>query len=415
MADPRPAPRSVQRVFWRLIRDGMSTSDAAAHVGISVRQGFNWFGKAGGMPPLSLVDPVRSRALSMTERESIATGLVAGHSLRAIGAAVGRPASTVSREVAANMRHRRSKHVGSPGRLQGIDWVRDWEYSPARAQRRADANLARPKEAKLVGNDWLREQVQDRLEREHSPEQISGALAREYPDDPEKNVSHETIYQSLYVQGRGALRKDLTARLRTGRALRKPRRVGGQRLGRIPGMVNIAERPAEVDQRVVPGHWEGDLIVGQMSRSAIGTLVERVSGFVMLLHLPGDHGADTVAQAMCTAMATLPQRLRKTLTWDQGIEMRNHAAIAAATDLDIYFCDPHSPWQRGSNENTNGLLRQYFPKGSDLSVYQPDYLEHVAAKLNTRPRKRHDWRTPAEVLDKLLSDPVPPVGVATTA
>jgi IS30 family transposase len=256
--------------------------------------------------------------------------------------------------------------------------------------------------------------VQDRLEEEHSPEQIAARLRVDFPDEPEMWVSHETIYQSLYVQGRGALRRDLAVRLRTGRALRKPRRRTAERRGRIPGMVNISERPPEVEDRAVPGHWEGDLIVGKNSGSAIGTLVERTTGFVMLLHLPDNHGADAVQEAMVNAMTQLPAVLKKSLTWDQGSEMSNHVQIAAATELDIYFCDPHSPWQRGSNENTNGLLRQYFPKGSDLSVYAPDYLEHVALKLNNRPRKRHGWKTPAETLHELLSEPFNPPGVALT-
>jgi IS30 family transposase len=226
-------------------------------------------------------------------------------------------------------------------------------------------------------------------------------------------VSHETIYQSLYVQGRGALRRDLHQRLRTGKALRKAHRKDGERRSRIPNMVSIRERPAEVEDRAVPGHWEGDLIMGSVaSNSAIGSLVERTTRYVLLLHLPQGHGADAVAEAMVTAMSRLPDTLRRTLTWDQGWEMANHARIAAAADLDIYFCDPHSPWQRGSNENTNGLLRQYFPKGTDLGVYQADYLDHVARKLNTRPRKTLHWRTPAEKLDELLSNPPNPDGVA---
>jgi transposase, IS30 family len=285
---------------------------------------------------------------------------------------------------------------------------------PTRAQLRADAAAARPKLSKLASNATLRDVVQDRLEQEHSPEQISACLRLEMPHQPEMWVSTETIYTSLYVQGRGALRRDLTARLRTGRALRKPRRQAGQRRSRIAGMVNIVERPPEVADRAVPRHWEGDLITGALNQSAIGTLVQRASGFVMLLHLPGDHGADTLQHAMITSMASLPDTLRKTLTWDQRIEMANHVQIAAAAGLDIYFCDPHSPWQRGSNENTNGLLRQYFPKGSDLAVYQPDYLEHVARKLNNRPRKRYDWKTPAQVLDALLSQPAKPPTVALT-
>jgi transposase, IS30 family len=217
-------------------------------------------------------------------------------------------------------------------------------------------------------------------------------------------VSHETIYRALYVQGRGGLRRELTTHLRTGRSLRQPRRVEGERRGRIPGMVMISERPAEVEDRAVPGHWEGDLILGStVSGSAIGTLVERSTRFVMLLHLPHSHGALAVQEAMVTAMADLPETLRRTLTWDQGSEMANHARIAAATGLDIYFCDPHSPWQRGTNENTNGLLRQYFPKQTDLSVFTQVDLDAVAARLNTRPRKTLEYQTPAARLAAVVA------------
>jgi transposase, IS30 family len=228
-------------------------------------------------------------------------------------------------------------------------------------------------------------------------------------------VSHETIYRALYVQGRGALKRELSKQLRTGRSVRKPRRRDGERRGRIPDQVNIAERPAEADDRAVPGHWEGDLITGKDNGSAIGTLVERATGFVLLLHLPDRHGALEVEQAVIPAMVALPDTLRRTLAWDQGSEMANHIRIADATGLQIFFCDPHSPWQRAINENTNGLLRQYFPKGTDLSGYHPDYLAFVAARLNNRPRKRLDFRTPAEALDQLLSNPTDPPDVALTA
>ena len=362
------------------------------------------------MPPLSLVEPVPTRSLNIAEREQILAGITADHTIRAIAAGLHREPSTVSRELAANMTQKYARTVGS----RGAPRTRPWDYSPHLAQARADANAARPKTAKLAEHDRLRGEVQDRLEDEHSPEQITARLKVDFPDDPEMRVSHETIYQSLYVQGRGALRRDLTTRLRTGRALRKPRRKGAERRGRIAGMTNISQRPPEIEDRAVPGHWEGDLITGTANKSAIGTLVERMTGFTLLLHLPGNHGADAVEEAMITSISQLPETLQKTLTWDQGIEMSNHAAIATATELDIYFCDPHSPWQRGTNENTNGLLRQYFPKGSDLSVYAPDYLEHVARKLNNRPRKRLDWQTPAEALDKLLSEPFNPPGVALT-
>ena len=280
-----------------------------------------------------------------------------------------------------------------------------------------EANLKRPKTRKLEDNPALLAEVLRGLEQRHSPEQIAGRLRQDFPDDPEMWVSHETIYQALYVQPRGELAKLVKTALRTGRALRKPqgRSEITDRNRFKAGMVNISERPAEVADRAVPGHWEGDLIMGSTaSNSAIGTLVERASRFVMLLHLPDGHGTDAVADAMVTAMSQLPQTLRRTLTWDQGHEMMSHPRIAAATGLDIYFCDPHSPWQRGTNENTNGLLRQYFPKSTDLSVYAPDYLDHVAAKLNRRPRKTLGWKTPAQALDDLLSNPPKPDGVAST-
>jgi transposase, IS30 family len=299
--------------------------------------------------------------------------------------------------------------------LAGIDWHHDWEYVPSRAQLRAENAAKRPKATKLSRCPRLAAEVQARLDRNDSPEQIANRLEVDFPDDEEMRVSHETIYVSLFVQGRGELRRDLHKRLRTGRAVRKPRRAVGERRGRIAGMVSISERPPEVEDRAVPGHWEGDLIVGAHSKSAIGTLVERSTRFVMLLHLPHGHGADAVEQAMAVAMSRLPDTLRKTLTWDQGVEMTNHVRIAEATGLDIYFCDPHSPWQRGTNENTNGLLRQYFPKGTDLSGYHPDYLDYVANQLNTRPRKTLNWKNPAEALDELLSNQPNPPGVAMTA
>ncbi|MET0144094.1 MAG: IS30 family transposase, partial [Ilumatobacteraceae bacterium] len=286
-------------------------------------------------------------------------------------------------------------------------------YRASTAQADADVKAKRPKPAKLATNLVLRRHVQAKLELNHSPEQISRRLRQDVPDDPEMQVSPETIYQSIYVQGRGGLRRELAKHLRTGRVLRAPRRRDGERRGRIPGMINISERPAEVEDRAVPGHWEGDLIIGQDGASAIGTVVERKTGFVLLLHLPDNHGALAVQEQIVTKMSDLPEILRLTLTWDQGREMANHVEIAAATDLDIYFCDPHSPWQRGSNENTNGLLRQYFPKSTDLSVHGAGYLDYVAAEINNRPRKRLDWKTPAEALAELLSQPFNP-GVAMT-
>jgi transposase, IS30 family len=274
------------------------------------------------------------------------------------------------------------------------------------AERTAAKRARRPKLRKLALHDRLRAEVQTRLQLHHSPQQIARRLRRDFADDAEMWVSHEAIYQAIYVQGRGSLRRELHQCLRTKRAIRRPQHQPGTRRGRIPDMVNISERPPEVADRAVPGHWEGDLILGSTkSASAIGTLVERTTRFVMLLHLPDDHCALAVQNAIVEKMTQLPQQLRRSLTWDQGSEMANHIAIAAATDLEIYFCDPHSPWQRGSNENTNGLLRQYFPKGTDLSVFPDHYLDYVAAELNGRPRKTLDWKTPAEALDELLSNP----------
>jgi IS30 family transposase len=378
----------------------LSVVDAAAAAGVSENTGGRWLKEAGGvMPPRVTPGKTRPR-LTFEQREEIAVMRASGASNAAIARAVGCHRSTVGRELASNSRHFSDGHLP--------------RYRASMAQKRSDWRARRPKPSKLAASDRLRAVVQDHLQAELSPEQVSGRLKVEFPDDPEMRVSHEAIYQALFVQGRGGLRRDLHQRLRTGRAIRRTRRAIGQRPGRIPGMVSISERPAEVEDRAVPGHWEGDLIIGKDSGSAIGTLVERMTGFCLLLHLPGNHGADAVADAMIEAMSRLPDTLRRTLTWDQGIEMASHARIAAATDLDIYFCDPHSPWQRGSNENTNGLLRQYFAKGSDLSVYAPDYLEHVSRKLNNRPRKRHGFHTPAEMLDRLLSEPLNPSDVAST-
>jgi IS30 family transposase len=284
-------------------------------------------------------------------------------------------------------------------------WDAKSGYSARIAQRRSEERARRPKAGKLAHCPALRDKVQALLTKKYSPEQIAGQLAKTYPDRPEMQVSHETIYKALYVQGRGELRRELAKCLRTGRALRKPRRRtrAGDGRGRIPGMVNISERPAEAVDRAVPGHWEGDLIIGKDQASQIGTLVERSTGFVQLLHLPASREADVVAEAMIATVQALPGNLWKTLTWDQGHELAAHGRISIDAGIDIYFCDPHSPWQRGSNENTNGLLRQYFPKGTDLSVHSAAYLDEVAAELNNRPRKRFDWDSPAQVLDQLLS------------
>jgi len=275
-------------------------------------------------------------------------------------------------------------------------------YRACAADRRAVRLLPRPKPAKLAVCPRLRQVVESKLELHWSPQQIAGWLAVSYPDDPEMRVSHETIYLSLFVQARGALRQELTRYLRTGRARRRPRELtvrNGQ--GQIRGAVNISERPAEATDRAVPGHWEGDLVIGKGS-SAMATLAERKSRFVMLVHLPKDHTAQTVAEALAGAITTLPAQLRRSLTWDQGKEMAEHARFSVATGVPVYFCDPHSPWQRGSNENTNGLLRQYFPRSTDFRAVTQSDLDAVAAELNDRPRQTLEWKSPCQALDQAL-------------
>jgi transposase, IS30 family len=392
-----PLPNEVRRAFWRLIAAGASTDDASAAMGLNRRTGRRWFTEAGGMPPGDLAERT-GRYLSFAEREEIALGRAAGLSMRAIARQLGRAPSTISREIARGCLNRRPR-----GR-----------YRALLAQARADARARRPKPAKLVLHPRLHAWVADKLERlQWSPEQITRRLRLEFPDDESMRISHEAIYQSLYVQGRGALRRELAVCLRTGRALRKPRRRVDGRRERIKDKVMISERPAEVADRAVPGHWEGDLVVGKNGKTAVGTLVERSTRFLLLLHLPDGFDAEGVRDAITDKITTLPAALRRTLTWDQGLEMRRHAELTIAADLPVYFCDPHSPWQRGSNENTNGLLRQYLPKSTDLSLHTVADLDAIADKLNGRPRKTLGFRTPAEELDRLLSDPQP-AGVATT-
>jgi IS30 family transposase len=386
----------VQCRFWELIAQGAPTEQAAAAVGASARLGGRWFAQAGGMAPMSL-DPPSARYLSLAEREELANLHAQKHTAAEIGRRLGRHRSTIGREISRNAQRAR----------------RD-RYRASSAQAQAEARARRPKPAKLAVDPVLRGYVQDKLisRQRWSPEQISRRLRVDFPDDEAMRVSHETIYQSLYVQGRGALRRELTACLRTGRAVRKPRRRADRRGSRqLPAELMISARPAEVADRAVPGHWEGDLIIGMNSASAVGTLVERSTRFVMLLHLPERHGAEAVRDAMATTITTLPDALRRTLTWDQGPEMARHRDITLATGLDIYFCDPASPWQRGSNENTNGLLRQYFPKGTDLSVHDAQAITNVSDALNGRPRKTLNWKTPAEAMAELLSHP--PVATTT--
>ena len=426
--------RDQRQRFWIEIAKGTSSEEAAAAVGVASAVGTRWFREAGGMRPISLA-PLSGRYLSLVEREEIAVLKAKGLGVRAIGYQLNRSPSTISRELRRNAATR----SGSSG------------YRAVNAQWHADRRAKRPKVAKLAANDKLRDYVQDRLAgeipkpdgslvsgpqvrwigRRHgrradrrwakawSPEQVANRLRVDFPDDGSMRISHEAIYQALYVQGRGALRRELSACLRTGRALRVPRaRRQGAGKKFVTPEVLISERPAEAADRAVPGHWEGDLIVG-LESSAIGTLVERTTRFTMLLHLPrmeghgetprakngpalAGHGAEAVREAIASVIHTLPEQLRRSLTWDQGAEMADHVKLRIATGLAVYFCDPHSPWQRGTNENTNGLLRQYFPKGTDLSRYSRDELDAVALALNTRPRKTLGWKTPAEALDEVL-------------
>jgi IS30 family transposase len=377
----------VRRRFWQSIAAGLPTEEAADAAGVSHACGRNWFRDGGGMPVVSMGEP-SGRYLSLSEREEIAVGRAAGETVRAIAARIGRAPSTVSREL------RRNRVLGG----------HSGDYRATLAQAKAEARARRPKTTRLAAHPRLRAEVQAMLEARMSPEQISGRLPLLFPDDASMRVCHEVIYQSLYVQGRGGLRRELARCLRTGRALRKPRRRVDRRTerARIPDMVMISDRPAEVADRAVPGNWEGDLIVGAENKSAIGTLVERTTRFTLLLHLPRGHGAAEVRDAIIDAMAELPTHLRRSLTWDQGIEMAQHVQISTATDLAVYFCHPHSPWQRGTNENTNGLLRQYFPKGTDLSQHTAAELAAAQAELNARPRKVLGYHTPAEALARTL-------------
>lgn len=378
---PRLASEERKRIIG-LVADGMRAVDVAREVTRSASIVQRVIREAGGVARRLDWDPSPAR-LCAADREEIRSGLDAGESFAVIARRLGRVTSTVSREVAAN------------GGREG--------YAGWRAHRRASDQARRPKVAKLAGCLRLRAQVETWLEDEQwSPVQISAQLRLEFPDDPMMRVSPETIYQSLYVQGRGALRKELAACLRTGRAVRRNRSRIDKR-GRIADMVMISERPAEIEDRAVPGHWEGDLIIGKNNRSAVGTLVERSTRYVMLLHLPGDYTAEAVRSAMTAKIKTLPEHLMRSITWDQGKEMTGHAAFTVDTGIDVYFCDPHSPWQRGSNENTNGLLRQWMPKGTDLSIHTAEDLDAFAYKLNNRPRQTLGWMKPSQALAQLVA------------
>ena len=374
-------PDLLQR-FWQVMQDGGFITDAVAVIDTSRRTGRRVLVDAGGVRPRRGRD-LKGRCLTFAEREEIALGRAAGKSLRSIATHLRRSPSTISRELARNQ-----------------DPIRGYRATAAHVL--AYDRASRPKAAKLATNLVLRAKVEKDLEKKYSPEQITGRLRVEFPDDPEMRVSPETIYQSLYVQSRGALRRDLAVCLRTGRALRRPSRKVGQRKNRIPNMINIAQRPPEVEDRAVPGNWEGDLIIGKQNQTAIGTLVERTTGYVMLLHLPDGYKPEQVRDVLAAKIKTLPDSLRLSLTWDQGPEMRDWNHVSIDADIDIYFCDPHSPWQRGTNENTNGLLRQYFPKGTNLGVHSSDDLEWVAQELNDRPRKRLAFKKPIELIGDLL-------------
>ncbi|WP_444664917.1 IS30 family transposase [Cellulomonas sp. CW35] len=405
-------PHPGKGEYQRLRRAGVSRRRAAEQVGVNERTARDWDGgvrktrgariypdgrrvdyktgvttlvRAHEMVSLAALEAeLDRRFLTLAERETIADLRRQNASLREIGRQLGRPASTIKREL-----DRRS-----------VDGV----YRPYAAQRAWAKSRARPKAAKLAADGPLREFVAAKLAQRWSPEQVCHALVEDFPHDESMRVSTETIYQAIYVQARGGLRREVADALRTGRTRRKPHTSPDQRTSRfVDEMVMICERPAEVEDRAVPGHWEGDLIVGTGSASAIVTLVERSTRYVMLGHLPGGHSAEEVRDVLVPLITTLPDHLRGSLTWDQGCEMAAHKQFTIATGVPVYFCDPHSPWQRGSNENTNGLLRQYFPKGTDLSIHSPADLEHVAQQLNGRPRKTLGWRTPAERLRDLLT------------
>ena len=401
----------VREHYFSLRAAGVHRSDAAKQAGVHIRTAQDWdrgivkkihsriypdgrvidYNKSvnvqerlvSGVRVSALEQVLDPRFLSLAEREKIRGLQSQGVSVRSMATALGRAASSISRELKRNS-------------VEGV-------YEPYAAHRVSVMRRPRPKTRKILTQPALQVFVQEGLDNQWSPEQISNTLVKEFPGSQEMRVSPETIYQTLYLQARGGLKKEIQAALRTGRTRRKPHNTGLERQPRfVDPMVMISERPAEIEDRAVPGHWEGDLIVGTQNRSAIATLVERSTRFVMLAHLPGDHTAETVRDALITTMQTLPEHLRGSLTWDQGVEMARHKEFSIATDMPVYFCDPASPWQRGSNENTNGLLRQYFPKGTDLSVFGPEDLERVALQLNGRPRKTLGWKNPAECLRDLL-------------
>jgi len=439
--------RETERRFWEQIATGITSEKAAEAVGVAPAVGTRWFRHNGGMP-LSMLKPVSGRYLSFAEREEIGILSCQDVGVREIARRIGRSASTISRELTRNAATRCGK----------------LEYRASVAQWKAELVAKRPKPSKLATNKRLHDYVQDRLEggirdadgrqvagplqapfigrnKPHrsdrkwvngwSPEQISNRLKTDFPNDESMRISHEAIYQALYIQGRGSLKRELVGCLRTGRALRVPRaRARAKAWAHVSEDVMISNRPAEAEDRAVPGHWEGDLIIG-LNRSAIGTLVERYSRFTMLVHLPREdgyglaprtkngpalagYGAVTMANALKNTLIDTPALLWQSLTWDRGKELSDHARFTVESGVKVFFADPHSPWQRGTNENTNGLLRQYFPKGTDLSRWSAHEIHAVANALNSRPRKTLGWRTPAEALDKYLKS-VQQSGVARTS
>jgi len=437
--------RDIERHFWKQVATGITSEAAADAVGVSQAVGSRWFRHGGGMPPMDLVTPT-GHYLTFVEREEIALLRAQGGGVRSIARQIGRSPSTVSRELRRNAATR-------SGRL---------DYRASVAQWKADLVAQRPKSSKLVENPRLRDYVQDRLSgvvrdstgaivgpvgpawigrnKPHrgdrrwvkgwSPEQISRRLRNDFPDDESMRISPEAIYQALYIESRGALRRELVLCLRTGRALRVPRaRARSKAWAHVTPEVMIGERPDEADDRTVPGHLEGDLIIG-LNRSAIGTIVDRTTRFTLLVHLPREdgygliprtkngpalagYGAITMKNALAATMSSLPDHLTRSLTWDRGKELSAHAEFTAETGIRVFFADARSPWQRGTNENTNGLLRQYFPKGTDLARWSNEDLHAVAAEINSRPRKVLGWKTPAEALDEHLRS-LQQASVATT-
>ena len=375
----RRLSRSVRLEIWQRVAAGERLEAAAVAVGCSRKAVNRLLNETGGVQ--RRLRPRSARRLSSADREEISRGLLIDESMRSIARRLDRSPSTISREVAAN--------AGRRG-------YRAWQAEIGAARR-----ARRPKVAKLTRCAQLRSAVERLLAQRWSPQQIAARLKRDYPDRQEMRVSAETIYQSLFVQSRGALRRELTTCLRSGRTRRRGQRRT-ERRGKLSDMVLISERPAEVADRAVPGHWEGDLLIGRAGHSAISTLVERRTRFVMLVRLPAGRTAAAVRDALATRILSLPEQLRRSLTWDQGKEMAEHARFTVDTGVAVYFCDPHSPWQRGSNENTNGLLRQYFPKNMDLSTVTQEQLDAVAAELNDRPRQTLEWMKPSEVLAEVL-------------